>query len=160
MSVLKQKGTASKPPQAEALEELKNAGGGPTRVLLVDHHPEFVTLASGALEKNGFAVSAARSVQGATDLLSDSKKSFDAVVTNFMFDQGNGIDVVKKARERGIPGVLVSTVAGTQEAVEEQLKRPLEKDEQPAAILKKPVHRDTLIQTLKNVTQKGGRQTV
>ncbi len=82
-------------------------GASPLHVLLVDDEPGFLKAAKLCLElKGGFQVDTASSVEEATRKM--KKKSYDAVVSDYMMPEKDGIEFLKEIREGGctLPFIL------------------------------------------------------
>ena len=78
-------------------------------ILLVDDDPLILKTLGPDLENHGYDVSTADSGDGALDILSDC--FFDLIITDLVMDEVDGIDVLKKAKERD-PDTMVIVLTG------------------------------------------------
>ena len=121
-------GTAARPGAATPGETLPvvTAQGEPgvqrERALAVDDDPENLEAVASFLEDHGFEVDRADGVKAARRKL--ARQTYDVVVTDLQLQDGDGIDVLRAARERTMPPeVLVLTGHATIETAVEAIRQ-------------------------------------
>src|SRR6185436_20109794 len=79
--------------------ERMSQGNGPERLLLVDDDEEACRLLGEVLEREGYQVVRALSVEQALDAL-EQQGPFDAVLTDLRMPGASGLDLIRAARAR------------------------------------------------------------
>jgi len=95
-------------PSADRAEERAHAprGEGGT-IMLVDDHEDTVTVMRRFLEREGYEVISAMSVEGALELA--RRRDFDLLISDIGLPDGTGIDLIQKLKEtRQVKGIALS----------------------------------------------------
>lgn len=97
-------------------------GGEPVRVLIVDDQEAICRVLRRALEREGYAVEVAFSVQSARERLAEE---FDVVVLDLDLPDGSGFELVELAREAGgaPTSVIMMTGNPSQESLGQSLRQ-------------------------------------
>ncbi|MDB5034471.1 MAG: sensor hybrid histidine kinase [Chlorobi bacterium] len=97
-------GTASPAPQAMPLEQQERL---PVRILLVDDHLDTSKVMQILLERRGYQVDTAHSVQSALDLA--GQKKFDLLISDIGLPDGSGLDLMRAIHANyDIKGIALS----------------------------------------------------
>ena len=103
------------------------------RILLVEDEPGLILTLTDRLTREGYTVESA--TDGATGFKRASSESFDLVLLDVMLPHGNGLDVCRDLRQRGIKvpilmltakGQLVDKVLGLKIGADDYLTKPFE----------------------------------
>jgi len=112
-------------------------------VLVVDDEDDLCVLIAMRLEHHGYAVSTEGTMRGALELL--SREVFDLVILDLRLDDGDGMQLLDRIRERDpdLP-VIMLTAHGSIETAVEAMQRGA------YGFLTKPFHDHDLLQTLEH----------
>jgi len=114
---------------------------GRYRILVLDDDMGVCTVLSRILEDEQYDVHTSQSVSGANDTL--VKRSFDAYLLDYRLQDGTGLQVAERVRERGstAPIILISGYGATDIAAEAGTLEVFE-------VVQKPFTRETICNTL------------
>lgn len=133
------------PPEAAG----ESGAAGPSRVLLVEDHPDTVRALSRLLARSGYQVKTASSIASALQLA--AAEPFDIVVSDIGLPDGTGYELMEQMRARyGIQGIALSGYG-----MEEDVKRSIEAGFADHVV--KPVNLAHLENVLRRVARAGGR---
>ena len=83
------------------------------RALLIDDEPDLRTLLTLALHRHGWQADAVGDCAGARRVLDDTATPYHLILTDLRLPDGNGLDLVRHARERRpLTPVVVLTAYG------------------------------------------------
>ena len=94
--------------------------GGDTRILLVEDNADYIMLITDALETRGegYKVFGVDSPEKALDIL--DREEFDLVLLDYKFPKGNGLEMIRKLKnkETFIPAVMITAFGSEEVAIE------------------------------------------
>ncbi len=128
----------------DELSSVSPARSGGERILLVDDEPLITSVGSELLGEMGYQVQAVNHPRQALSLLEKDPNAFDLIITDLTMPEFNGIEMVKKIREKHIstPAILIS-------GYNERIKAEEAKACGIGDILSKPCPAQTLIDAVR-----------
>lgn len=116
------------------------------RVLIVDDNEHVRKMLKQLLQRHGYQITTAESGDGAIESLQSTADNVDLVLTDYVMQKGNGIELLKKIRKANmfLP-VIIMTGFGQKELVIEALQNRCD------GYIEKPVDANTLIAEIERV---------
>jgi len=115
-------------------------------ILVIDDETKMTFLVEGALTDAGFQVTTSNYPKDAVKLIEDH--SYDIIVTDYSMPDIDGLEILKKSREKGDADVVIMTAYGTVESAVEAMKLGA------ADYILKPFPMDELVILCRKLTEK------
>ena len=125
---------------------MEEASRWKARVLIVDDNEQVRKMLKKLLLRHGYQITTAESGESAIELLQPTVDNVDLVLTDYVMQKGNGIELLKKIREANmfLP-VIIMTAFGQKELVIEALQNRCD------GYIEKPFDGNTLIAEIERV---------